>query len=245
MKQRMKHIALNVLLLLICLLIGLLIALQLKNVETGRQADLINNASADELKEMVADLREANADLAEENEKQKNNLRELQNTQENTDIRVQQLRDEIQRLEIFAGLVEVQGSGAVITVTDGQNNKVDGSMLITIVNQLRAGGAQGIAINSQRLVAMSEIQTTGTPPNTNIVINGTVAGSGNGIYTIRAIGDRQVIQSTYDMMSATINYYLLRGIGVQIDYVDSVTLPALSADSPAYRYGEMSITQSD
>ncbi|NJP39474.1 DUF881 domain-containing protein [Oscillospiraceae bacterium HV4-5-C5C] len=241
----MKHIARNVLMLLVCLLIGLIIALQLKNVQTGRQANLVNNASADELREMVADLREANANLAEENEKQKNNLRELQNSQENTDIRVQQLRDEIQRLEIFAGLVEVQGSGAIITITDGQSNKVDGSMLLTIVNQLRAGGAQGIAINNQRLVAMSEIQTTGTPPNTNIVINGTVAGSGNGIYTIRVIGDQQVIHSTYDMMSATINYYLLRGIGIQIDYLDTVTLPALSADSPAYRYGEMNSTESN
>ncbi len=234
--KRQNRLA-RLIVLLLCMVIGVLVALQFKNVSEASRAKVADTASVDELRDFVIDLQLANAELAEQNNRLRDNLRALQGEQEGDNVALNQVIAENRQLEIFAGLVAVEGPGAHITIVDGKNAKVDHNHLLTFVNFLRAGNAQGIAINGERLVAMSEILTTGSFPDQQLVINGNIVSSSDGIYTIRVIGDPAQIASTYNLLGSYVSNLLMKGIGVSLEKVETVQLPALGKESPAYRFG--------
>lgn len=227
----------RVIVALLCVALGVLIALQVKHVSEASRAGVVDSASVDELRDFIIDLQGANADLAEQNSRLRANLRELQGEQEGENIALNQVLEENHLLEIFSGLVAVEGPGAIITLTDGNDSKVDHNVLLTFINYMRAANAQGMALGDQRLVAMSEVMTTGAFPDYRIVVNGNVVTGESGQYSLRIIGERRQIESSYGLLANYINGLLIKGIGVSIDYPEKVQLPALGKDSAAYRFG--------
>ncbi len=82
--------------------------------------------------------------------------------------------------------------------------KVSATILRSFVNELRQIGAQAIAINDERVVAMSEIRESGD----NIVINGNPLMARNR-FTIKAItnpeNERYIVDYLMDMRDAIVN----------------------------------------
>ncbi len=233
--MKIKRLAANLILTAVCIAVGVVIAMQFKNQAEASRSGLGEYQSIQDLQTRLAQLQRANEDLASENALLRSNLYDLRSQQADEEGVVAQALRENKNLQIFAGLVPVEGPGAIITMTDSNQARVAASDLLTLVNYIRAGNAQGISINGQRLVAMSEIQTSGN----NIVVNSNIISGQNGVYTIRVIAEQQDIASTYNMLSGYISGLWLEGIGVAIEYFDKVELPALSPTSPAYRFGLM------
>lgn len=231
----MKKTLANLILTLVCVAVGVVIAMQFKNQAEASRLGLGDYQSVEELNNRLAQLQRANEELASENTILRTNLYDLQSQQADEEGVIAQALQENNQLKIFGGLVAVEGPGAIITLTDSNQSKVRASDLLTLVNYIRAGNAQAISINGQRLVAMSEIQTSGQ----NIVVNSNIISGQNGSYSIRIIAEQADIASTYNMLSAYITGLWIEGIGVGIEYFDSVELPALSPASPAYRFGLM------
>ncbi|WP_340540612.1 DUF881 domain-containing protein [Nocardioides sp. GXZ039] len=96
----------------------------------------------------------------------------------------------LRRLEIRTGFIAVKGEGIRITVKDsvggGEDGEVKDRDLGLLVNGLWESGAEAIAINGQRLTAVSAIRTSGVA----IRINGVGV---NSPYTVEAIGDTRVL----------------------------------------------------
>lgn len=233
--MKTRRLAANLVLTAVCIAVGIIIAMQFKNQAEASRSGLADYSSVEELQNRLSQLQRANEELAGENTLLRSNLYDLQSQQADEEGIVAQAIQENRNLQIFAGLTPVEGPGAIITLTDGSQNRVTAANLMSIVNYVRAGNAQGISINGQRLVAMSEIQTSGN----NIVVNSNIISGQNGIYSIRIIAAQNDIESTYNMMRSFVNGLLLNGIGVAIEYFDTVELPALSPASPAYRFGLM------
>lgn len=233
--MKTKNMLGKLILTVVCIAVGVIIAMQFKNQAEASRLGLGDYQSVQELQNRLTQLQRANEDLASDNALLRANLYELQSQQADEQGVVAQALQENKSLQIFAGLVPVEGPGAIITMTDSNQARVAARDLLTMVNYIRAGNAQAISINGQRLVAMSEIQTSGS----NIVVNSNIISGQNGVYTIRIIADQQDIASTYNMLSSYISSLWLEGIGVAIEYFDNVELPALSPTSPAYRFGLM------
>ncbi len=233
--MKTKNMLGKLILTVVCIAVGVIIAMQFKNQAEASRSGLGDYQSVQELQNRLTQLQRANEDLASDNALLRANLYELQSQQADEQGVVAQALQENKSLQIFAGLVPVEGPGAIITMTDSNQARVAARDLLTMVNYIRAGNAQAISINGQRLVAMSEIQTSGS----NIVVNSNIISGQNGVYTIRIIADQQDIASTYNMLSSYISSLWLEGIGVAIEYFDNVELPALSPTSPAYRFGLM------
>lgn len=229
----------NIVLTIVCVAVGIVIAMQFKNQAEASRLGLGDYQSVEELQNRLTQLQRANEELAAENALLRSNLYDLQSQQADEEGVIAQALQENNKLKIFAGLVNVEGPGAIITLTDSSQAKVRASDLLTLVNYIRAGNAQAISINGQRLVAMSEIQTSGQ----NIVINSNIISGQNGTYTMRIIADQADIASTYNMLSAYISSLWIEGIGVAIEYFDTVEVPALSPASPAYRFGLMEVSE--
>ena len=82
-------------------------------------------------------------------------------------------------------------NGVIVTITDGVHRKVEAYDLLQLLNELRAAGAEAIAINEQRVVYSTYIVDIRNA-NTYIRVNGEKVASP---YIIKAIGDPTYLES--------------------------------------------------
>lgn len=143
--------------------------------------------------------------------------------------------ERLDRLELVAGGVPVRGPGLVVTVDDAQRSNPDEPVkpedrildrdLQNLVNGLWAAGAEAVAVNGQRLTALSAIRSADVailvdyrpvlPP-----------------YVVRAIGDPRTLEPGFldsqggrELRLLADNY----GFRFDVERSDRVELPAASA----------------
>ena len=142
----------------------------------------------------------------------------------------QAFRDEVAADAVESGVMPVTGRGLRIVLTDAPTDdpdtedpelRVQDADLQVVVNGLWAAGAEAIAVNGQRLTAMTAIRSAG-----DAVLVDLVALSSP--YTVEAIGDAVDMQTSLARSSAGQSLATLRsnfGIGVQISSQSSLDLP--------------------
>jgi len=182
-KKRNPRVKLTVSLTLISAILGLMLALQYKNTKAATEEysriptkDPRAAYTADQLKR----IKESNKSLEQEIEKLNKKLHTL--VKEAADFDKQavspELRDELTKYKIMAGLLPVKGPGITFTVADSRrdaSNPDDLKYLIThdsdlrmIVNELLVAGAEAVAINDQRITTTTGIVCIGP----TVMING-------------------------------------------------------------------------
>jgi len=118
------------------------------------------------------------------------------------------LNQDLQETKLFAGLSEVAGPGAVVTLTDSKKDRLIGvdpqSYLIhdrdirDVVNELRAAGAEAIAVNGQRITGSSSIRCAGPI----ILINQEEMANP---FTVQAIGDPDKLVSALNIKNGVLD----------------------------------------
>lgn len=174
---------------LICLVLGIMIAVEY-NASSYYEASLVPSSIEElnqELKQTTLERKQAEQKVALLNQRL-----------ENKRSRNQQMADmqkQLQAMKMSGGLYPCQGPGVCLTVRTNEflSDNSTGSYaealeLLGLVNELKASGAEAIAINDQRITAMSEIYWTGTM----VVVNKKQISSP---YSILAIGDPDNLES--------------------------------------------------
>ena len=192
-------------------------------VQTAQDADE-DRASRATLVERATDrranvsaLQERIVDLREQNELATENLASLTSTAVDAQSR-------LRRIQVSTGYIAVQGEGVRLTL---DNPEAGGNLLRDIdlqkaVNGLWLAGAEAIAINGQRLSALTAIRNSGLVVNVNSV---PVAAP----YTISAIGDSRTLLARFQETgsgSALINVAQALGFSYVQETVPSLRLPA-------------------
>ncbi|MDW7655743.1 MAG: DUF881 domain-containing protein [Bacillota bacterium] len=216
----------------VCIILGILISLQMKNVNLSNISE--NNIA--ELQNKLIDYINKNAELSERNADLYEYVRILENDKASGNAQIESIVREKERAAIFAGLREVRNYGIIIKISCGEGAEIKDSVLRQFVNELRNLGAQAVAINDERLVATSEIRSSGS----TIIINGN-SYSRQEPFEIKAITDPQNEKSIFDYLNS-IKRAILADIQIQNDQytIDfnafpELTIPALSEDSVAFR----------
>lgn len=132
------------------------------------------------------------------------------------------LKEELQRAETIAGLTDVSGSGITVSIKDGSNQEVGGSVvyddgygivhdtyLLTILNELRAAGAEALSVNDERILATSEIRCAGP----TVSINNTKLAAP---FDIKAIGNPDTLENALRMPGGAIEQSTFYGVDVTI-----------------------------
>lgn len=142
----------------------------------------------------------------------------------------QGVRDQIMADSVESGVMPVTGAGLRVVLTDAASDdpdtedpelRVQDVDLQVVVNGLWAAGAEAIAVNGERLTAMTAIRSAG-----DAVLVDLVALSSP--YTVEAIGDAVGMQTSLARASAGQHLATLRttyGIGVQLTSQSSLDLP--------------------
>ena len=220
----------------VCLALGALVALMLKVSLPESDIDL-KNARPEELRTMIRTLQTEKNNLVMENQKLRGDKDAMMNSLADSTKNMKVFKDELDSLRIRAGTTAVEGRGIVITIDDSKSTRPDLSAmdpaavlthdvdLLMLVNELRAAGAEAIAINDQRVIFSSAIRCVGPVINVN---NHQVGAP----FTIQAIGKPENLAGAMNLPFGVLDSLKQLGIKATVVKRDKIHLPAVSLLPP-------------
>ena len=219
-------------LFLVCVLVGLVIALLMKNLNAAN----LGGKSLQELQNSIIDYQKKNEDLNNRNTRLYEYLRELEaELASGHGESYLHIVEEKEQYALFAGLRTVKNTGVVITLTPLAGYQMQDAVIRQFVNELSALGAQAMSINEERKVATTEIRTS----QDMILING-VSFARDTSYEIKAIINPAKIDSYVVPYLLSVGDNIKKqvpdeSISITIRKDDNVTIPALNEDWIAYQ----------
>ena len=200
----------------VSMIVGVMLVTQYRMTQTIADGN-INLQRSGELALKIHSLQEERAGL----KKQIANMKE--------EVCLEGMKEENRLLALRASLVDVEGPGVILTITDSKTPVKDGENpnlylihdedMLRIVNELRAAGAEAISINDQRLIGTSEIRCSGP----TVTVNGKIFAPP---FIIKAIGDTKTLHSALTMRGGVVESLKYWGIEVKIQDEENVTVPA-------------------
>lgn len=209
------------------ILLGLIIAFQYKYYSANFSRSPEQHANL--LSELNL-LKRERENLQAEVEKLQTQIDAISNSASQESVIIKNLNDDLFRMKTYAGLTPVQGSGLVITLSE---KNVDGTfsaegtlaynyrLVLELVNELYASGAEAVSINDQRLVNNSEIRLAGRQLNVNFVPL-TLP------YVIKVIGEPNTLDGALSQRYGIIEAIREEGYIVEVRKTDVLEVPAFN-----------------
>ncbi|GHV19025.1 hypothetical protein FACS189425_09030 [Clostridia bacterium] len=220
MKISTAHTAIAI----ICLIVGLVVALQIKSVVRNSKLD---PTSSQRMESLVADLikeKDKNQGLFLQAMDYKEQLEKYQDEAAKESDTASVLAEQLRKSEISAGLADVQGPGITFTMEDAKSDGntenanaylIHDQDLLLAINELKNAGAEALALNGERLLSTSYVRCAGSV----VLVNGHPYAPP---YIITAIGDAAQLETALKMPGGvveTLGYY-----GIRMDVKRSTNL---------------------
>ncbi len=150
------------------------------------------------------------ADYESEIKKLRQRNTELENSAargKDTADTVKTINKELQDTKLLAGLTEVVGPGVQVVLTDSkkhsafpldQNNLIHDADIMSVVNELKASGAEAIEVNGQRVVASTAIRCLGPVVSVNDVRSAPPV-------VIKAVGDADTLYTGLNIQDGVLD----------------------------------------
>lgn len=216
----MNYIAIGIALyFLIVLLVG-----QFKTVSYSEE--IVQGKRETQLSEELINLKSKYDELEQNYKKAQTIVEEYQNNASTNNELITSMKEKINNYSLLAGVTDVKGEGIVITLTDGaqtvdssnENVLVHDSDLLTVVNELRAAGAEAISINDQRIISTSSIRCVGPVIQVNYQKVSTP-------FVIKAIGKSEYLESAMNIKKGVVDLLKGYGVGVTVERKSNITIP--------------------
>lgn len=214
---------------IVCVVLGLVLALQFRSVQENLLDGIAPAQKASQLASELKKVREERQQLLTEITSLEAKIKEIEESESKEDVLVKNLSAELEKYEIIAGLKSVKGQGVVVVIDDPPKDSemiMDGSfimynfdLLLSVVNKLNEAGAEAISINDQRFVSKTEISLAGSNVNINSVPTAPP-------FIIKAIGNMDTLEATLNIRFGIV--YTLReqfGLQVSVKKQDEVIIP--------------------
>lgn len=199
---------------LVCVLIGFMVAVQFRTAQDAKGS--LSQQRIEEISDRLLQTEHERDELSEELHKMQTAAVSMDNQQDKDLLRYR------------AALVPLEGEGVVVRMDDstkpvkaGENPNlyvIHDDDLLRVVNELRAAGAEAIAINGQRLTGTSEIRCAGPTLSVNNVRS-------SAPFEIRAIGDKKSLENALRMRGGVAETLGVWGIQLDIKASDDVYIP--------------------
>jgi uncharacterized protein YlxW (UPF0749 family) len=140
-----RHLRNQLTIAAVTFVLGLLVIVQLRTQASGA---LFAGLSSQDLTVLVANLNDRNDQLRSEIATLDRELAVLLRNTERGDASLSELRADLRRVRLYAGIDPATGPGVSIVV----HGPIDGSGVEDLINELRNAGAEAMAIGRVRLV---------------------------------------------------------------------------------------------
>ncbi|AEV68078.1 DUF881 domain-containing protein [Acetivibrio clariflavus] len=219
---------------LICMIMGITVAWQYKSVYNNKKTASVQSMTLEDLKDKLIIEKKNNEELKSRRDALDKEIREFEAAKGNIDLYKKNIGMEMEKARIIAGLTDVKGSGINITISVKNTNLawISFKDLLSIVNVLKAAEANAIAINGERITAMTEISEIGN----YIIING-VPMSSDKPFVIKAIFENQKIDYSVKMLGSIFDKMEKDGyINVEVEKLDSITIPKIEKNRSSINF---------
>ena len=199
----------------VCVIIGFMIAVQYRQVKDAKSA--LPNQRVEELTERLIKVQEGQDEI-------KSRLDAIERELETAEP-VKEMSEE---LSWQASLTPLEGQGIILKMDDSAKIAKSGDDpnlylihdddLLRVINELRAAGAEAIAINGQRLIETSEIRCAGPTLSVNNVRS-------SAPYEIQAIGEKKTLENAIKMRGGVAETLKIWGIQLVLETSDKVYIP--------------------
>lgn len=216
----------NIAFTVICLILGLVLTWQYTSITHNQALASAENKRADDLMEQLLAEKKVTEELRKRNQELEQLKAKYESARGDDSKMIENLKSELERDKMIAGLVDVKGKGVIITLDNNNGSTVLDTDILKLINELRASDAQAISVNDERITAMSEIRSTGVTRG-YIMINGRQMVAP---YTIKAIADPDKIERALQMIGGQIEELEQYQLKVSIKKVDNVVIPKVRDD---------------
>ncbi len=217
---------------MVCILLGVMLAWQFRSINYNQSMNALQYKRLDELKDDLIKLQQQKTELQERLKELEKENQTYETVQAGDSAAAQQIKDSLAKARMFAGLVDVKGKGIVVTLDNNEYIPVEDIDILNIVNELRASGAQAIAVNDERIVAMSEIRAAGR----YIMVNGSQL---TPPYTIKAISDPANLDRSLRLLGGVLEPLEDLQLKVDLKQSDDIVIPKFVDDGTAIKYDKL------
>ncbi len=213
----------NMALMLVCMVLGVVLAWQFKSVNYNEQMASSNNKRLEDLRDQLIAEKQKNEALSKRNDELKQENMDYESKSGNISEEAKVLKYELERVRMIAGLVDVKGKGIVITIEKTPESEIFDDDILSVINELRASDAQAISINDERIVAMSEVRSAGN----YVMVNQKQMVAP---FVIKAIAEPQRLENALRIMDGVIEKLETYGLTVKVEKVNEVIIPGVKDD---------------
>ena len=220
-----SRMAFGTLAVLLCLLLGIAIVTQVRQNESG---DSLDTARPADLLVLLDSLRQREATLNAEVSELQNTLNSLQASGNNDQAAIAAAQARLAALSILAGAVGATGPGVTVTIDD-PGPGVAPEVMLDVINELRAAGAEAIEINDAHQSVRVGVDTwvVGTPGSLT-VDNKTLTPP----YSILAIGDPPTLAAAMNIPGGAEDSIKRVGARMSVRQADRVDVTTLRQPKP-------------
>lgn len=200
---------------IVCVILGVLLALQFKSVRQNNEALEPNAGRLQTLQRLLDDSREENDHLkarVEELNRELETYRTAAVGGAEKDERA--LLDELARLQTVSGLTDVVGPGVEVVLNDSTAGNTSDYLihdndLLSVINELRDAGAEALSLNGHRILSTTEVRCSGSV----VTVNGRRTSAP---FVIDAIGDSDTMYNALMMRNGVVDVLKQWSINVEV-----------------------------
>ncbi|HNR04519.1 MAG TPA: DUF881 domain-containing protein [Bacillota bacterium] len=210
----MKNIKYQIAVAVVCMVLGIMVSIQFRTVKQG--VGPVSEYRARELAAQLKKVREENVKLQNVKNDYESKIKEFEDTASQGSLYAKILKEELDQARILAGIEDVEGPGITVVVDDLKFSEkvnyplISYSMLLELLNELNAAGAEAVSINEQRIISTSEIRQIG---GIHININ-TVSFAPP--FVFKAIGDPKTLEAALRLREGIAEKLENSGVAVTI-----------------------------
>lgn len=220
--MKAKKISRNISIAIVCIILGLALSWQFQSIRSNAKVMSLESQKKDDLVVKILNEQKNNENMRTKLTELQTQVDKFEKASGNSDENMKLLTLEIQKLKTIAGLTDVKGKGVIVSFNKEDAPEVEDDDILTVLNELRAGDAQALAINDQRIVITSEVRVAGG----YIIVNGRQIVPP---YVIKAIVDPDNAVNVLNMIGGPVERIRLF-IDVNIEKSDDILIPKISEE---------------
>jgi uncharacterized protein YlxW (UPF0749 family) len=222
---RRGRTAFGTLAVMLCLLLGVAIATQVRQTTSG---DSLDTARPADLLVLLDSLRQREATLSTEVAELQRSLNALQASGSSDQTAIQNAQARLAALSILIGTVGATGPGVTVRIDDPGPGVAPQAML-DVLDELRAAGAEAIQISDHRQAVRTGVDTwiVGAP--------GTLTVDGKTLippYSVVAIGDPPTLAAAMNIPGGAVDSVKRVGGTMSVQQADKVDITTLRQPKP-------------
>ena len=214
----------------VCVVLGILLAVLLRSVMVNSAADAAGAGRLETLQNLYNDEVDKSEKLQAQLDQTEAELQTYRDAAASGSSQSEALKAELSKLQMEAGLVDVEGPGVMVSLRDSTVANITGEEadyiihdndLLSVVNELRDAGAEAISLNGERLLATSEIRCAGSV----VIVNGRRY---TAPFVFNAVGDPTTLYNALIMRGGVVDVLGQWKIEVKVTASEKLLVPKYS-----------------